>query len=128
MKTVLAVAALVCSGAAFACADSLGAGAVTVADAHGRIALRSVPNPVVVGRHFVLDVVSCPAVQAMRVDAHMPEHRHGMNYTASVAPRGGGAFRAEGLLLHMPGRWELVFELQSADGRWRRLVHSLNVD
>jgi hypothetical protein len=58
----------------------------------------------------------------------MPEHRHGMNYQTSVVPHGDGGYRAEGLLFHMPGRWELVFELRKPDGSWRRLVHSLNVD
>jgi hypothetical protein len=41
----------------------------------------------------------------------MPEHRHGMNYKPGIRPVGAGRFRAEGLMFHMPGRWEFVFDL-----------------
>jgi cytochrome c peroxidase len=37
-----------------------------------------------------------------------------MNYAATVSAIGSGRWRAEGLLFHMPGGWELVFELRSA--------------
>jgi len=39
----------------------------------------------------------------------MPEHRHGMNYRPEVKPLAPGRWRAEGLLFHMPGKWEFVF-------------------
>ena len=72
-----------------------------------------------IGRHFVLDVAACaksgPAPETLKVDAHMPEHRHGMNYAPSVKKLGPGRWRAEGLLLHMPGKWEFVFEIDSAE-------------
>jgi hypothetical protein len=45
-------------------------------------------------------------VPAPRIDAWMPAHRHGMNYRPSVAATAPGRFRADGLLFHMPGRWE----------------------
>lgn len=72
-----------------------------------------------VGRHFSLDVAACakaghPEPESLKVDAHMPEHRHGMNYAPSVSPSGPGRWRAEGLMFHMPGKWELVFELRGA--------------
>ena len=41
----------------------------------------------------------------------MPEHGHGMNRVPKVAPRPDGGFHAEGLLFHMPGRWELYFDV-----------------
>ena len=44
----------------------------------------------------------------------MPEHRHGMNYAPEVKPLGPGRWRAEGLMLHMPGKWEFVFEVRAA--------------
>ena len=53
----------------------------------------------------------------------MPEHRHGMNYKVSVKPEAGGRYRADGLLFHMPGRWELIFELRAA-GQTDRLTFS----
>lgn len=70
--------------------------------------------PITVGRHFSIDLKLCPldAVLA-RVDASMPEHRHGMNYRTSLRPLGDGRWRAEGLLFHMPGRWELRLGCES---------------
>jgi cytochrome c peroxidase len=44
----------------------------------------------------------------------MPEHRHGMNYAPALKALGPGRWRAEGLMLHMPGRWEFVFEIRAA--------------
>jgi len=75
-------------------------------------------SEVFVGRHFSLEVSTCSKngdsePESLKVDAHMPEHRHGMNYSPSVAKLGPGRWRAEGLMLHMPGRWEFVFELRS---------------
>lgn len=87
------------------------------------LAYRTVPAPIAVGRHFAVEVVACgragtvPA--ALRVDAQMPEHRHGMNYRATVAALGDGRFRADGLLFHMPGRWQLLFDVQSGAQRER---------
>src|SRR5687767_2492365 len=72
-----------------------------------------------VAKHFALDVEVCPkpgqpAAENLKVDAHMPEHRHGMNYAPSLKALGSGRWRAEGLMFHMPGRWELVFEVRAA--------------
>ena len=39
----------------------------------------------------------------------MPEHRHGMNYKPEVKRLAPGRWRAEGLMFHMPGKWEFVF-------------------
>ena len=41
----------------------------------------------------------------------MPEHGHGMNRVPRIEAKGGGRFRAEGLLFHMPGKWELYFDV-----------------
>jgi hypothetical protein len=49
----------------------------------------------------------------------MPAHRHGMNYRPTVAARGGGRYRAEGLLLHMPGAWEFRFDVRTSAGHER---------
>lgn len=71
-----------------------------------------------VGQHFSIQVGACakaghPAPETLKVDAHMPAHRHGMNYAPKIVPLGPGHWRAEGLLFHMPGAWELVFELRA---------------
>jgi hypothetical protein len=47
----------------------------------------------------------------------MPEHRHGMNYRTKVVPLGPGRFHSEGWLFHMPGRWELLFEIDTPGAR-----------
>ncbi len=83
------------------------------------------PNPIVVGQPFLLWVTLCPAdAVLLRVDATMPEHRHGMNYRPSIKPLGEGRWRVEGMLWHMSGRWELRLDLQThgQDHRLRQLV------
>jgi hypothetical protein len=81
--------------------------------------------PIVVGKHFALRLQVCPADARLdKVDASMPEHRHGMNYRPSLQALGGGLYRAEGLMFHMAGRWELQFDVQ-AGGRSERLRDSL---
>jgi len=83
-------------------------------------AIRSRPAPILVGQHFALDVAACAknggsAPELLRVDAHMPAHRHGMNYAPRVQPTGPGRWRADGLLFHMPGRWEFRVDLRRAN-------------
>ncbi|MBK7080614.1 MAG: hypothetical protein IPH55_07620 [Betaproteobacteria bacterium] len=55
----------------------------------------------------------------LAVDATMPEHRHGMNYRPTVVARGTGIYRADGLMFHMPGRWDLLFDLVTPAGTER---------
>ena len=96
------------------------------------VAWRVVPGPIVVGRPFSIELAVCargeraPAIDRLRVDAWMPEHRHGMNYRPTLTGEPPGPIRADGLLFHMPGRWQLVVELR-ADGRALRLVDDLIV-
>jgi len=84
-----------------------------------------------VAKHFSVDIAICPKAgqpeaQGLKVDAYMPEHRHGMNYAPVVKPLGKGRWRAEGLMLHMPGRWEFVFEVRAA-GTTDRLANTIFV-
>ena len=95
------------------------------------LAYRTEPPKIKIGEHFAVDLVLCAkghasAPATVRVDATMPEHRHGMNYRASVTRRGPHQHRAEGLLFHMPGRWELSFDVKDA-GSAERLTHSVTV-
>ena len=85
------------------------------------VLFRTVPETIEVGRHFVVEAVVCPRAPGLRVDARMPEHRHGMNYGPRVSARADGVHVAEGLLFHMPGRWQLVFDVEHG-GRTERLV------
>jgi hypothetical protein len=42
-----------------------------------------------------------------------------LNYRPTVAARGPGTYRAEGLLFHMPGRWDLLFDVDTGAGAER---------
>ena len=117
---------LLAAGPALACTPAF-KDAATVESARYVVAWRGRPAPIAVGRHFAVDFVVCPKAgaaaalpQSVRVDARMPEHNHGMNYKASIKSDGAGQYHAEGLMFHMPGRWELLFELRG--GETERLV------
>lgn len=96
-----------------------------------RLAFAPQPSPWATGRHFALEIEACPRAgvplpAALGVDADMPAHRHGMNYRPTVRATGPGRFRAEGLMLHMPGRWRLLFEVPGAQGPLR-LQHEIEL-
>ena len=114
------------------------------------LAYRTQPAKITVGKHFSIDLVMCAKGNAampdgVTVDAYMPEHGHGMNYKAAVKPAGNdkavakpagkdeaalkpavddARYRADGLMFHMPGRWDLTFELRGA-GKAERLTRSI---
>ncbi len=48
---------------------------------------------------------------SLAIDAGMPQHGHGMNRVPKIEKLPDGGFRAEGLLFHMPGKWELYFDV-----------------
>jgi len=92
------------------------------------ISYLTVPAKIAVGQPFVLELAACPkggaaVSEKVRLDAHMPEHRHGMNYRTKVTPLGASRFRSEGWLFHMPGRWEFVFDIGA-----ERLTHSVRIE
>jgi hypothetical protein len=117
-------AALTLTGSAAACTLPASAG-VALSGADVQLAWQAVPAPIAVSRPFQLVVTICPANSRLsRVDATMPEHRHGMNYRPSLRPLEGGRWAVEGMLWHMAGRWELRFDVE-ADGRVQTLRHSL---
>jgi hypothetical protein len=134
-RTLVAACALALAGVAHAaddCAARLKAPRAMQARGGGyTVAFAPRPAPLATGRHFALDIAVCPdrgvvAPKSLRVDADMPAHRHGMNYRATVAARGDELYHAEGLLLHMPGRWRFIFDL-ALDGRSERLTHEVDV-
>jgi hypothetical protein len=120
----LAAALWLAAPAAYACdlpADIAGASRIETSTLV--LAYRPVPAPIAVGRHFAVDAAVCakrgPLPHALRVDAQMPAHRHGMNYRAKVIPQGPGRWRAEGLMFHMPGQWQFVFDVEAGERRER---------
>jgi hypothetical protein len=81
-----------------------------------RVQGAAVPNALPpTSQPFALRLKLCPAdARLLRVDATMPEHRHGMNYRASFKPLGEGVWQVQGLLWHMAGRWQLRLDVQPA--------------
>ena len=54
----------------------------------------------------------------------MPVHRHGMNYHPTVTLEGLSG-TAEGLLFHMPGRWQLILDVRGATGREKLIAETV---
>lgn len=131
MKTRCALTAIVfalSNAGAHACTPVLPGGELLESTRYS-VGFRTQPEKIAVGKHFSVDLAVCPKSGAqlpetLRVDAHMPEHRHGMNYKAEVSPTTEGRYRANGLMFHMPGRWEFIFDVRAA-GRTDRLTQSL---
>ena len=120
------------SASAMGCGEGLAGATQRVAGARYEVAFAPVPSPIEPGRHFALDIAVCarpgvPLPDALRVDAVMPEHRHGMNYRAIVVTREAGSYRADGLMFHMPGRWDLIFDLVAAE-RSERLTAPTRIE
>lgn len=127
MRPAIAAALLAASAQAAAC-EPPGGGARTVDSPRYALTYRTQPARIAVGEHFVVEVAVCAKgnaalPSAILVNAWMPEHRHGMNYKSGVSALGGGRFRAEGLMFHMPGRWEFLFDLGG-----ERLADSLRLE
>ena len=52
-----------------------------------------------------------PVLPRLEVDAAMPDHRHGLNARPTVRRDREGGYLVDGLLLHMPGYWEVYFDM-----------------
>lgn len=84
------------------------------------IAWRADPPRLAARQAFAIRVRLCPdTAHLVSLDATMPEHGHGMNYRPTLTALGGGQWRADGLLWHMSGRWELRFEVADGEQTWR---------
>lgn len=126
--------ASICLVATF-CAEANCDAAPGVTRAEGRttvVAFKTQPAQIKVGEVFTLDATVCAksgaalAVSALKVDATMPAHRHGMNYQPSVVKK-EGAYHVSGLVFHMPGSWQFGFDVDTAVGR-ERVVSSYQLD
>ena len=96
------------------------------------VLFRTVPSPIEIGQHFTVEALVCAtppigAAAGFMVDARMPEHRHGMNYRARVFRKPDGIYVAEGLLFHMPGLWQLMFDVERG-GRMERLTTDIDLE
>jgi hypothetical protein len=93
------------------------------------LALTTSPAPIPFNEPFELGVtvqllkpVDDPNPLWLNVRATMPAHGHGMNTRVRVEDLGGGRFNVKGLLFHMAGEWEVVFQV--AKGRVREDVRT----
>ena len=92
------------------------------------------PSPIPLAEPFAVEVEATDAAGSpltgcrLLVDCTMPHHGHGMNVRPTVIESGPGRWRVDPMLLHMPGRWELAFDLAGADGRTRRSQCTLEVE
>lgn len=130
MKFVAALVGMMVATSAWAdCPLDLGRGAGWVVfSGHYMIAFHPDPLRIEVGEPFAMVMNVCtksgnPA-ELVAIDAQMPEHRHGMNYRPRIVPAGDGRFRVEGLVFHMPGRWELNFDVRAGEES-ERLTHDI---
>jgi hypothetical protein len=106
--------AALAAGRALACPLSANDGALAAGNAVSAAWRTADGTPVATGRPLELVVTVCPSnARLLQVDATMPEHRHGMNYRPSLIDLGAGRWRVQGMLLHMAGRWELRFDVES---------------
>jgi hypothetical protein len=68
----------------------------------------------------VKDAAGKPVIGAsIRVEGNMPEHGHGFATAPSVTALGAGNYAVEGLKFHMPGYWEIAFNIQAGKLRDR---------
>lgn len=97
----------------------LGAHEVTSNAGALRVLYRTEPDAIPMNEEFALvawvfdarDPARPLADVELTVDAGMPAHGHGMNRTPLLERTPDGGFRARGLLFHMPGAWELYFDV-----------------
>ena len=128
MKFLAALFVLLFANAAWAdCPLDLGRGTgwVVFSD-HYMIAFRPEPIWIEVGQPFSLLFNVCtksnsPA-ELLAVDAVMPEHKHPMNYRPTIVAGADGRYRVDGLVFHMPGRWELSIDVRAGEES-ERLTH-----
>jgi len=130
VRGILAGLLLALAASAVAC-ESPGAGYARLESPGFVLWMATQPAPPPVGAEFAVDAVLCAKGQAqaeaVRFDAWMPTHRHGMNSRPSVTARGDGRWRADGYLFHMPGRWQFKFEIDTPDGR-ERLTRDIEIE
>lgn len=61
-----------------------------------------------------LDGMSINDLKLVKFDAQMPAHRHGMVTKAKITDQGSNKYLIKGVKLHMPGVWQLMFDLKAS--------------
>lgn len=62
--------------------------------------------------------------ESILIDAGMPHHGHGMNVAPEISQRPDGTWVARGMLMHMPGRWQVYVDCLDG-GRLERAQWSM---
>lgn len=123
-----AVVPLACFGTAHACDIPDGWSVMKGEGAELQIALNVPTKFSKISERFDLEVKLCGEgskdIERIVVDANMPAHRHGMNYTPVKTMLEAGHYKASGLLFHMPGQWQIIVDTFSASISQR---HTLDV-
>ena len=114
-RAAASLALLLASGGSLACEPPTLGGATRMESAKHVVAFRLAPASLPLNAPFAVEFTACAKNGAPeptpKLDAWMPAHRHGMNYRPKLSVIAPGHYRADGLLFHMPGRWELLFDL-----------------
>ncbi len=81
-------------------------------------------SPVQVSESVSATVIVCGEmgdVQSIELDASMPAHGHGTNYTPEISvleiSDTVGKYQVDGLVMHMPGTWQWDMNIISSNGR-----------
>ncbi len=105
---------------------------VVSGDGRWRVAWRPVGGPLPVSEPCAIelritDAEGGPLEDRVDVvfDAEMPHHGHGMNVEPRVTRRDDG-WLVEGILLHMPGRWEASVDV-GLDGEIERAQWTMDI-
>ena len=101
---------MIWSSTAFAC-DEIGQRMTSEVQNAPEVYLSVDEIPLAEPFSVLVSICSETTVGQMRVDAIMPAHQHGMNYTPKVTALDGGVFRIDDMLFHMPGLWELQIDV-----------------
>ena len=116
---VVAVALLVASAGCGPSASPTGKRQIDSNGGGYTVTFEPAPNPIPMNEVFDLRFTVAPksgSTQGLtvQVDARMPAHGHGMNRVPKLTAQPDGSTKAEGLLFHMPGHWELYFDIAQA--------------
>ena len=75
---------------------------------------------------FEIELVSGPA-ERVSVDADMPSHGHGMITEPVVTQIDATHYQVDGMMLHMPGYWEIYVEV-TRDSESERFMLPLTLE
>ncbi|MFT7516756.1 MAG: hypothetical protein ACI84O_000541 [Myxococcota bacterium] len=75
---------------------------------------------------FEIELLDGPA-ESVSVDADMPSHGHGMITEPVVTKIDAAHYKVDGMILHMPGYWEIYVEL-TRDGESERFMVPLTLE